>query len=300
MITFSGYSKPSVPEEAGPPVPDGEISRQYLLGVKNPRDAGKAFSRYFKKLNRQQLQNAKLDSDTSIALHAAWVLHTASNPLGKPDPHRFLGFVEGRTGLRIPPRWEVAIIEDALQSYPDILFEELDSYWPSCSFMTRDGRHFSTRPTLGRPSAIGLRAPADTDLQQDRGRIVITQGNASIKMPKAIFDEIRQRGLADYCCVLIGPEKSYLALYDYLASPFSLVCFDTQQGTILWQKQAWGLGLLKASTGPNGSHLEMVVTADQVTLFGNDITHEYVEAFDIRNGTPRFRFSTNWWRFHGE
>ena len=298
--------QPMIPEQLGRilgPAQDEDarirMARRDFLTAKNWDEAGRALQKLLVGIDPAKLPGLMNDRDTGIALHAAWEL--CLNPgQGKllPRPQRFLGFLEGRTGLTPPLRWEVKVtslfflMRRSDHIRPTAAIEE---YLPIAPFLHKERGWLLWTPQELARTELGEFAPVGTSLKRDGGDVLITQGTATLRLRQ----EILRR--TDYCPPLLrccaarlGPQRSFLVLYSDEARPFPLICVDSRSGRLLWQAQVWGSGWQPFSSGCTHHELSIEVCDNRVALFG-ETGSCYLEAFDLATGACAFRFCSGWW-----
>lgn len=283
---------------ASPDDGDKEL-RQAAVQAKNSSEAGKALSRLFQDVDPEALRARMCDPNATIALRAAWQVSQSSNGLsGRCQPQRFIGFLEGRAECTLPKRWEVRLVDVALREHSDLHDEAMESYLPKAPFLTKVNGRIRYSPDHFKDSGFGIAVPSDTTLrmQEDTTQIVIGQRTLlfrtellqPLRSGPSGFDRLR----AD-----LGPQVSYIAVYNQFGDAFPLLCLDSRSGTLLWQSVVWGLGAEKlgGKFGAWWHDLEFSRSEKAVSLFGDGGLGCYYERFDAATGNALGRFSTNNW-----
>jgi hypothetical protein len=286
-------------KDAGPA--DGPL-RQAILRAKTSQEAGRAYRAFFRGLDRETLELQENDPDVGIALQAAWELHVERAIARKRTPHaeRFLGFLEGRTKLRVPLRWEVELVTDPLVHAPDRMAVTLDDYLPLAPFLSKKDGLYHEEPERFDGTPLGPRVTAGTRLKKTEGEVAITVGDATVTMEEQLFQQVKKepRGEFDELRAVLGSKRSYVVWYDPVGGPFPLICLDSHSGKLLWRAQSWGSGADNrlGFSGPTRHDVYVSVVPGKVVLFGSTLGGScYLEAFSAETGSSLYRFSSNSW-----
>jgi hypothetical protein len=274
--------------------------RKSFLEAKSPEAAGSTIRSLFAGAGSERIRRLMNDDDISISLAAAYrgaLQNNAENPI--PRPERFLGFMEGRTRINIPLRWEVELTMRFLRDRPELAVKSLENYLPVCPFLSRWGDGFlsSARVEFKR-TGFELKAPTGTSLSRVDGRIFLTGGDVRIPIDeKAVPSPEDYFPPLEYLEAVVGPKKTFLAFYRWCACPYPLVCVDSQSGEALWRGDIWSVGDWRVGAAGADVH-EVFIQADEarVAVLGHASDGSYAEAFNTRDGSNIFRFSTNSWR----
>jgi hypothetical protein len=290
-------------EKGESPAPDERL-RQAVLQAENSGQAGKAYRTLFKALDREGLEGLEHDRDSGIALQAAWELHVERAIRGKRSPHpeRFLGFLEGRTKLRVPLRWEVELVTEPLPS--DRIAPAMEDYLPIAPFFSKEDGLYKEEPERFDETNLGPRVPSGTRLTRTEGGITIMVRDATVTMDEKLFQQIKKepRGEFDELRAVLGPKFSYIAWYDPIGDPFPLVCLDSRSGKLRWRVKSWGSGADNrlGYSGPTRHDVYVSVASGKVVLFGRAFGGGcYLEAFSEDTGSSLYRFSTSYWCVSG-
>jgi hypothetical protein len=290
-------------QEKGNDNPPDERLRQAVLQAKTYAQAGKAYRALFKRLDREGLANLENDPDPGIALQAAWELHVARAIAAKriPQPQRFLGFLEGRTRLRIPLRWEIELATTSVAHSPDRIAQTMDDYLPIAPFITKrkDGTYREEAQPV-EETTLGPHVPADTRLKRTDGMIAITVGKATVTIEDRLFRQLKKEIAPDFTIlrVALGPKQSYLVWYEPTGHSFPVVCLDSQSGKVLWKTTSWASGSqnLLGYGGQMNHDVELVPVPGKLLVFGSVfVGDQYLEAFSSETGSCLFRFSSSRW-----
>lgn len=104
-------------------------SRQAILQAKDSRTAGKLYKRWFSQMTERDFERLRGNPSIGIALQAAWeTFGKPSSRVTTPNPKRFLGFLEGRTGVQIPIHWESGLVYKSLKKHPKLLEAAEEDY----------------------------------------------------------------------------------------------------------------------------------------------------------------------------
>jgi hypothetical protein len=95
---------------------------------------------------------------------------------------------------------------------------------------------------------------------------------------------------------LIGLDKSFIAVHCDAGFPFSIACFESASGKLLWRSDVWGAGRTMLM-GVGFHNVTLQREDDLIIVFGGESHGMYIEAFDIETGENAIRFYTSYW-FH--
>jgi hypothetical protein len=288
-------------QEKGDDNPADQPLRQAIL--QTSAEAGKAYRALFKRLDREGLANLENDREPGIELQAAWELHVARAIAAKriPQPQRFLGFLEGRTKLRIPLRWEIDLATTSVAHSPDRIAQTMDDYLSIASFITKrkDGTYREEAEPF-QETILGAHVPAGTRLKRADGKIAITVVKATVTTEDRLFQRLKKELSADFTMLRVapGPKQSYLVWYEPDGHSYPVVCLDSQSGQILWKTVSWASGSqnLLGYGGQMNHDVELVPVPGKLLVFGSVfIGGQYLEAFSSETGSCLFRFSSSRW-----
>jgi hypothetical protein len=243
----------------------------------------------------------KDDSYIGIALQASWE-SSASVRFSKlnPNPQRFLGFLEGRTRLRVPLQWEVGLITEVFRDDQKLVNSSLKCYLPIAAFLKQvdDGSIMDVSEPFSE-APLGVWVPPGTRLKMVGNKITVSVGAESVIFPKELLERLRKTYDIGLLKAVLGPERSYIALYAGPGRSFPLLCLDSHSGKVIWKTESWGYGE-ENYRGVAGSlfrhELEIVLTDNTIALFGEGNGGCYLDVFDQKTGTSLYRFSTSYWR----
>lgn len=257
--------------------------REDVRKAANPAELNKAYEALFDGVGRYKLPDLIQDDDLGVAVHAAWAYNKATyqrrgtwlaptEVVAPERAERFLGFLEGRTRLKIPLWWDMAFAD------------------PFLNLKSDDSDFHQTG--LG---GLGIRAPIGTELVKKGDRIVVTvhssveaNRTASVTIDESVLDQLEEYQAFEKCAAQVKPEESFLAFYTDLGSRFPLIAVDSHSGKVLWRAEVWSRD---AAFGGVSDHVaEIVVNDNFVAVFGICVVERYVEAFDRKTGACVFRF----------
>jgi hypothetical protein len=260
------------------------------------KERGKKYRAYFDNIGAEKLGELKKASNAGIALQSFW-------EMGKRLSHqgdlfffqRFIGFLEGRTRLSIPLRWEFQLTSCFLRSQPKKAKTAFEVYLPKCSFLKKSKNgSFTYQPEILHKTALGFKTAKNVEIGNEKGGAFLTIGKKRIGVAKNFFN---QKGLSywDKCAGHIGQDYTFVAFYNSIAESFPLFCLDSKSGKVLWKKTVWAEGgLIGGKTGAYFHDLSLEVSENHIGVFG--LGGEcYLEIFDSKKGDAICRFSTNLW-----
>ena len=303
-------SLPQVAPDSEELTPELADKVQEVLRSPSDQEMHKRYRSLFEAAGPEGLRKLNLHRHAGIAVQAAWeeVLLTIPekecDSIGRPDClqiGRFLDFVENGVGLDIPEWWKTMFqLEISSHGRGNVSFRMLDLF------------------SIYHEAGLGsIRAPKDTTLQREQepgkffsgwafnphgisfsgpgiNRAIFLQvGEQSVVLPDSIVDEIKLE--SDCVSALISAGKYYLAIHRRQSGHYNLVCLKSESAEILWRTQGWGSPSWVSIRGSVGDHW-MTVTrqGDRIVVFGVGAFGANVEAFNAKNGSNLFRFSTSY------
>jgi len=244
------------------------------------------------------------DDDTSIALFAAWDAarkrDTGDN--SGADWHWFVGFLQGRTGLAPPPRWEIRLAGDYFYNRPDppeaVCEKVLEGYLKRTDVLTKDRRRtirLKDEPEPRREAGF-YAAPGLTLARQGEGDLTITVGQDKIVVPARLLREMLDKFWIDSINVLVAHDRAFVAFHERTGSAFPLYSFDLKSGNLVWRADVWAAGAENLGFISGGWHHSITLQLNKGSLlvFG-DSPARYIESLDAATGKPKFRFCSNAW-----
>jgi hypothetical protein len=271
-----------------------------ILDGHDPYQVGVAYRSLFQLVGTKGLEDLLDHKNPGVAIQAAWELcreRAGKDPRG--NVQRFLGFVEGRTQLELPLRWEVQLVGAGLSPippHPPARTKALEPYLgvaPSVKRVTRF--RVELEPPPFKESALGISFPPDVAVKRENGKIVFTRGQASGFLSEAAFQTLhRLEPLRGNCSVLIGPKHTYIILFDKVGGSYVLAQIDSESGTIRWRANGWALDTMHGTGSWYHSPI-LVLTERQTAAFGAVSGGSYLEVYDRQSGRCSYRFATNLW-----
>jgi len=188
--------------------------------------------------------------------------------------NRFLDFMKSRANLKIPGWWE-EILLGAEGDGPDF------AGFP----MPKDNN-------LYHAAGPGVFAPNDTTVVKDGDNMVLRVGSEFLNLPRLFFEE--ESYSANWLSALMTPGNCYVAFHNSDGFPYSLFCFERSSSKVLWKAEVqasfWG----STSGISAGQYVAVTQQGSRVVVFGACRCGSHVEAFDVKDGSNLFRFSTSY------
>jgi hypothetical protein len=305
LIFVAGILLALAPNARPDPEPTVAALRDRVLKVEDAGEARAAYRALFKRLDAAGLQDLTKDTDTGIALQAAWEAHRKLIKRPRPVPDRedemfdpaeaakFLAFLKDRTKAPVPDWWATLIVDSDLvigkfQAFPAI----------------RRG-HEPVGPKV-RKSKIGHLVPKGAELERDGERLVYSAGGRLV----AFDPEYTNRPLAwDRFTAILGDKQTVVARYPDIPLSFWLVAFPGGGGKPIWRAGVWALyeGDLATSGGEGSDRVELRIQGGLVYVFGASFAGMFLEAFEEQTGKCQFRFNSihsgkylGWWEWRPE
>jgi hypothetical protein len=264
----------------------------------HPAPTAKLLNTLFNDADEPKLRRLMDGSDLTIALRAAWLI-SQYPAVGKlpSRPQRFLGFLEGRTGLHMPLSWEVGLAstrfeKDGLRTSQSVLQE----YQPICPFLQKnESGALEYKEKVPCRTALGLLAPSGTSLARERDCIVISFEAWKVHLREALFRKFLAQPGAWICSAHLDQKRSVFVVYDELAYDFPIFCVDNLTGELLWQRKVWAYCEAGGRAGSYYNDVAVLSGRGVVAICGNFCGTCYLEAFDVMTGKPSYCFCTWGW-----
>jgi hypothetical protein len=254
-----------------------------IVNAKSPVFAATGFEKLFDKRRAEQIRGLKAHASVGIGLRAAWEEVRISVPekrqpsqldVDRTRLSRFIGFVEGRLCISLPPWWEETVLNAQA-------FERANIF-------------FTVQPQLLYPKrGLGFLMPRDTTLINTQQQAVLQVRGESVRIPAKVLENGRTHS-GPCLSAFLDRDRAYVAMQSDCCDPYQLICIDRRLGNIVWEAEVWASGGGIFYCGPS-YHVVSISVADQrVLVFGAGPNCVYVEGFAVVNGTPLFRFSTSY------
>lgn len=260
-----------------------------VLSKSDGQTTSQAYRRLFEAAGPEGLAELKQSHHDSIAIQAAWEEVTLTAPetvprVARPDAEsllRFFGFLEGRARVEIPEWWTTVVLDSRRYRKGNHILLRLPR---SGDAKLEDPYH------IAGPNFV--RAPHDTTIL-DAGRVTLRTGEDSIEIPDELIDRSDSGKLLKNFSALFTNEKCYVAIHNSWGHPYTLACLDQSTGAIVWTTNVWatfwGLG-----SGRSRAWVFVTLQGERVVVLGASSTGIHVEAFDAKDGTNQFRFSSSY------
>jgi hypothetical protein len=275
--------------------------QERVLAARNSGDAGAAYASLFQRADRTTMETLARNRQIAISLAAKWELtRAAERPDSMTQLYRFLGYIEGKLDLEIPPRWETRLIYLALEKQPDHLRDVVSRRVKNSSFLRKDGRNVVYVPIEFVESKIlaPLVILEGVALEAREKRVVVKQGMHSFSVDRRLLEEraSNERNLKQ-CTMRGAGERAFIVLADAMCSKCVLLCVDSKSGRLVWRNEIWALGTenVSAVLGSVYHDVEIAISDKHVAVCGSGREGCYLEVFDIKIGTNQCRFATNYW-----
>lgn len=316
-------SRSSVADPAPKANATGTELRAAAATAQTPDSATQAFRDLFKEASDDSLVALKTDPHLGIAFYAAHRLRSSSNPrlAASGHPERFIGFLEGRSGISFPPSWASWFVmnTDRRDLLPtalemnDLLPAALKTYGPLGHVEILDDE-VGLKPGEGIPSTSAStyelhRTQLDSHAMQCPKSIEVRDGRLIVektviplqdKFTKALRRAKARCGLSDgYFNVLVFDEKAFVVVWSTMPTKYPIFCLDSVSGKLLWESEVWARFPEGYSYFGNFLHVvELTANRTTVGVFGISHATIYAEAFEIESGKSEFRFSPDLWGQH--
>ncbi len=274
----------SAPSEDGETSAEVERRVEDVLQAKQPEDTERACRALFQAAGAAGLPKLKLYRHDGIAIQAAWeeVALTVPEEEGAgaflPDKGKlgqFLGFLEGRTRVKVPKQWEQVVLDARANHRRNIYAGGLVQGWPYHMAGLDD-----------------VRAPLDTTLQKQDEKVLLRVGQDSASIPRELLGKDDSGSLWCNVSAAIHADRCYIAVHGDWGYPYDLACIDRASAKVLWKSRVWGTFWGNAG-GQSIERVAVTVQSGRVVVFGAS-GGVNVEAFNADDGTNLFRFSSSY------
>jgi hypothetical protein len=260
-----------------------------------------AYAKFFADASPEELRALTNHEDASIALIARWSLRQSDLPAARlmSHPQRWLGFLEGRTGLAAPDAWAARLSCEpgVFQSHAAAIYKPAGLV--GTHTFTVDGRkvvlpYVRLRAPLHR-TAAGIFCKQGCDISVTDGTVRFSTATKSLELPERVLKPlwIRNPDRKQFCAFQLEHERLYAAFYDSDGHNFPLICYDATRRELLWTAEIWALEdcqPLQFSGYREDQRVDLVIGPRGVACFGTQGSCCYVDAFDLKTGNSIFQF----------
>lgn len=288
-----------------------ETLRKAALAAVEIEATAKAYNGLFNYVDGEVLAELTRDPDTGIALYAWWQSHKSKDlhVAAASHPERFVGFLEGRTGLTCPTNWASWLTLQSDFSKEAFLPGAIHLYEPLGLIRTRIGDDGNKRLSGLAPSVEKLQKIriGPHEVQVPVGTRVkngwIEVGTKSLPLHPSLIKALQRLRIddsgdfkSDACRVLIEDRATYVVFHSFGSEiAHTLFCLEARSGAVAWKADVWTATDMGYAMFGNWSYqpVELATSREVVAVFG--VYGHYVEAFDIATGKPVFRFNPRLW-----
>ena len=319
MLVFALLSQSCMEEKVSPTAADrtrgpssrkaekpttASLEKQVASFFKRPyrmADVYEQLTKCFKGVSSADIRQLKQSKNVTVALLAAWrevqireglFITNYSNSLERGSVLRFLGFLEGRTQINVPPWWERTLLSSGIVNR-SVGIPLFDLSTCTTSPRPRDKQ----RETYEFNEELRLSVPSKLQISKMESGINISTfylGNRrTIIIPTSSFKKIKRKTSGGMIYVKFDRKHVYLAIFNNSGS-FWVWCLEKDSGRLVWDAIVWGGGYGMGGNWDN-QELDIFECGNCVVIFGASNIGMFVEAFDIENGKVLFRFSTSFW-----
>ena len=227
------------------------------------------------------LEAWKASASLSVSLRAAWepvqrVLpereQARDSPLDRELLARFLGFVEGRLAVSLPPFWEEAFENAGGRTQDDVGFS-LPQEWP--------------------PQEVSddQLVTKGVDVRRSDGQWTLSNGSQSFTVTGELLKSAKMSSF-DAIDALFDGGRCYFTLRGGRTNPFQLGCGDTASNRLLWKADVWAAGDDLGYVGKGFHLVSLERSGNTLHVFGVGDDCAYVESFSCKDGSALGRFCT--------
>jgi hypothetical protein len=250
------------------------------------------------------------DTDNIIALQAAYrVMTKKPNPPELAHHRHFIGFVEGRTGLTVPDEWRWSLICHVSREHPEIGLVDKELKRIPKQIEKRNSRMEVKKPV----KAEGFILENLNSIERRTEQVILKTefGFREVSIPEKLFQqltdsvkhyEVKQMHMwleADHVFFLLND----IALANE-EKPFVLFCISNKEKKLLWKAPLW-VWVFRGISGPGAAAIceAEIAVSKQGNTIGTFLRLNgalCMEGFDLRDGSTKFRFSSDMWSFAGK
>lgn len=303
LVQLTRYAAADPPSPAVVPL---AALRSSAVQADEPETATKAFARLFEHASDDTLVALKADPDLGISLHAAYLMQKSKKPelIASSHPERFIGFLEGRTGLSSPPNWAISFALSP--SKDDLIPAALRTYGP-LGLITIEDEEVGLNPGEGIPmchtvpklhriqvAGRAIQCPLTIDVRNDQ----LVVSSKTIPLRESFSSLLRRLKSHNYLNAIVAEGKVFVVIWEGSPLRYPIICLDLNSGEMLWKSEVWAVENHKGPWSHFGHflhHVELTANQGMIGVFGISHMGYYVEGFTIGTGKAVFRFSPNLW-----
>jgi hypothetical protein len=260
--------------------------------------AGRAIQRVLK-VAGSDLKPLLADENTGIALRAAWEIAQRRAKSGDESAWPwFVGFLQGRTKLQIPLRWEFNLawrfFDPSRTKQGELI---LRSYMKKTDELyDHDGLPRWKRPAQPKGDAAEWRRDR-SKRKADPGELALTTAAGhTLRISAVASKKVWSKSRFDAVSALAVGQLTYAAFPTDMGEGFPVVCMRRESSEIVWEAKSWGSGeVIGQFTGPTGHEMSLDQRGDIIAVFGSSVMGSYLEVFDSKSGKLVFRFCPSDW-----
>lgn len=264
----------------------GGDARDAVIDAKDSLAKGRAYRSFFEATTLPELKSLLRDSDTGIALQAAWELARVPKRKARGP---------GRTDWTYDPR----AVSEFLTAFKNRTHADVPEWW-SKGVLDIDlfpGQHHAfvaTLPPKYHKSVTDAFISEGVELTNDDGLLTFTKGALHVT-PN---DKLLRTNImgAERVAAAFSGDAAFLAPHGYGSGGmfYQMACVDLRSGSTKWVVPLWAAGRMGIA-GMGNHHVEVVSDSNQVVVYGMESHGAYAEAFDLKDGHVLFRFCTCYW-----
>ena len=280
---------------------EGKATVERVLNAKDAGELSESVAQLMSKASKEQLQEYKRHTHSTIALHAAWEEvkrgvrgidpksreedKTIVN-IDRPALQRFLGFVEGRLHVTPPEWWQKIVarakIDSEVRHNLSLIYATNRKFNP----------YFHLRGSVHHLTTFEVIPVEDGGYELKSDKFTCTISPQLLEQIKKINPrDVDLPGLTAW----MNAERCVFGFHWFLSSEFTLHCIERKSGKLLWSTDVWGYFWGGFGGGGFLHWAEMRIDGDTIYLFGIDATGIiYIEAFSMKDGKNQFHFTTNY------
>lgn len=236
--------------------------------------------------SESDLQRLEVHAHRSVAIAAAWervrrVLPRDSvddtSPNSRYAVYRFAGFLEGRLRVQVPQPWLEAILTASVTSQDRTVFLSTPDELMSEHHLVNE-----------------VQMPVSTTVTDRGGGMSVRLGEQESKLPPQLVVALGRSDWSTMAEPVFLADTCIIALYSYVALPYTLYCIRTEDGGVQWTRNVWAANRKLHYQGPTAFHRVWVLaTESTVVVFGIAFDAAYVEEFTLTEGENICRFSSS-------
>lgn len=229
-------------------------------------------------------------------MESRWRLLKEKNDLKINDVDRFLGYVEGRTGLQLPQHWQASVVLSLAQQEKvdrQLLERELNDpeVFKRLGFVL-DEKEICPVPIKLNDNGKLPRTIAPTLIRSNGGSAFLDNSIGTTVDIALLRQELNgEMSSSDICCSCAEAGLCLVAIHQGVAREFHLYRLDTSTAEIRWKSTVHRArrGVLVAEFLPDTLEVELQMSKRSAGVFFSSRFAHSIEVIDLESGAAALR-----------